>query len=164
MALYIIVVACAVAWLTLLINKKMAFLASDLSNMFEEIKKLLFDIRNGTSTYYDEKRKTDRIPRNVTIKVTYKNSGEFVKTLDLSEGGALIRVAREFRIDEIIDMNVYLPLYAEPISAKGKVLRVSPSEEDKTYFETGVEFINLSLTDKEKLIETLSIIRKKQAL
>jgi hypothetical protein len=163
MDISMILTICAVIWLTVLINRKMSILSSDLLNRCEDMKKLLLDLRNGTNTYFEEKRKAERIRRNVTIKVSGKDFNEFVKTVDLSEGGALIQMCRELHSGESIDMSVYLPLYVEPLNVKGRILRVSSSEEDRAYFETGVEFIDLPLADKDKLIETLSIIRKHTA-
>ena len=162
MILYIVTVIFVLTWVTILINKRIAALDSDFSDKFDELKKLLFDLRDGTNTFYEEKRKSERVRDNVTMKIVSGGLAEFVKALDLSEGGALIRTSKKLKENDVIDLNIYLKLYAEPISAKASVARVLPSEDDISSFDIGLKFLDMSSIAKERLIETLNVINRKR--
>ncbi len=109
----------------------------------------------------DERRRSPRAPFPCKIVV-----GSPIRLLvshveNISEGG--IRVLLEEKLSNFV--NVGLELFVEkekPIKCKGKVMwvqeRINPIQQTPVIFDTGIQFINLSVEDKQylkKLIDTV---------
>jgi hypothetical protein len=161
--IYITCLIFSITFLFLIIIKiyrELFLLITNTLKTCEDLKKLIFDLRDGTKTYYEEKRTAERIKECVTIKIIFENSSEFVKTLDLSKTGARFRTSRKLPLDGLIDVNVYLSLFPQPISVRARVARVDRPAEDPAIFDIGIEFLSVNEHDKEKLTETLRLLDK----
>ena len=145
-------------WKTKRMHREFSSTTADILKKCEDLKKLLLDLRDGTKTYYEEKRKTERIKNCITIKIVSKDSIEFVKTLDLSRTGAHFRTKRKLTPGGLIDIIIYLSLFPQPIKIKARIARVCRTQEDTTLFDAGIEFLNMTEPDKEKLADTLRLL------
>jgi hypothetical protein len=153
-----------IIWLIVVGYNHIYNLLSVLVNRSENIELLLLDIRDGTKHFFREKRRSFRIKTDIVARLTGKNSsGDFVKIADIGHDGALIVASGDFPSKEKIELDIYLPLFTEPIHVKAKVVRTHISKEladmSKTY-TVGVEFAEISVLDKEKLVETVNILKK----
>jgi hypothetical protein len=129
--------------------------------MCDDIKRLLLDLRNGTNTYYDEKRFSNRVKEKMSIRVTIGDFTELADIIDLSLNGCLYRTTKKLNKGEQADLNVYLPLFPEPINARGEVARIQRAAEDDGKFDIAMRFSRMHDPDRRKLVETLDILKKK---
>lgn len=143
-------------------HRDLSLLSLDMLEKHNSLIRLLFDLREGTKTFYEEKRKSDRMKDKITVKIMTGYSSEFAKALDISYGGALLRTHKEVRQGDIIELNIYLPLFPEPISVKAKAMRVQPAAGYAKTVDIGVEYLNLTDIDKGKLLETIDILKKEE--
>jgi len=135
---------------------------------YRDMEKLLFDIRDGTRSFYTEKRRARRVKTDISAKLIEKGAKENIKILNLSHTGALLKTTKKLQLDRVIALNIYLPLFPQPIDVKAKVVRiinpetVSGNAVSKTPFiNAGIEFINMSKIDRERLIETINLLLNK---
>jgi len=149
-------------WTMVKDHEKLFLSSAKTLKICEDLKKILFDLRDGTKTFYEEKRGAQRIKDCVRIKIISKGFNEFVKTLDLSETGACVRTDKKLLPDSVIDLSIYLSLFPQPINIQGRVARVYESEKDMNVFDVGIEFLSVSDLDKEKLKETVKVLGKDQ--
>ncbi len=122
----------------------------------------MLDIRNGTKTFFKEKRRALRVGNSVSAKLADNEKAEFIKVLNISETGALLRSKEKFSQGEVLDFKLYLPLFTYPIDVVTKVARAAPSsDKDKAgYFDIGITFLKITSSDKEKLLETVDVLKK----
>ncbi|MBN1353217.1 MAG: PilZ domain-containing protein [Candidatus Omnitrophica bacterium] len=146
--------------LTMRISKKLFLFTADMLRKYENVERLLLDLRDNTRTFYKEKRKSSRILNNITVKITDENSSQgFATILNGGETGALLRTSHKFKLGELATLSIYLPLFPQPITIKVKIARVAPSSEKASGdFDVGVEFLKIERPDKEKLLETLRLL------
>ena len=89
-------------------------------------------------------------------KIIGKDSSKFAKALNLSYGGALLRTTANLQRGQTIGLNIHLPLFPQPVSVKARVIWVQSVFDESKTFDIGLEYLNISHSDKEKLTETLS--------
>jgi Tfp pilus assembly protein PilZ len=125
---------------------------------------LLLDLRNGTKQYYHEKRKFVRVKKDLTAQLIGKDIREFIKTIDISFNGALLKSTHKFEVGDTIDINLYLPIYAEPVNIKVRVLRVTSVEveNDVQLYNVGVKYLDMPEENRKKLVEAIELLIKKQ--
>jgi len=131
-----------------------------LFDKLDNLERLLLDVRDGTKKFYRERRRFPRQKFDISAKIFGRGSGELIKVPEISQAGALLRSNCSFTLGDVIELNMYLPLFAEPINIKARVVRVTAVEGKASIFNVGVEFVNMSQIDKEKLIETINILNK----
>lgn len=160
---YILVALAFLSWLIFKVYKQVFLLSSDIANTCADLEKLLLDLRDGTKTFYREKRKFVRAKDGILAKIAGQVSDELIKVLDISYEGALLRTTQQLKSQDTIDLNIYLPIFPQPIEVKAKVIRVIPAkiESQPPSFDVGVKFLNISPPDKEKLIETVDLFIKR---
>jgi len=142
------------------IFRKFFLKISDLSEKYNNLERLLVDIRDNTKRFYSEKRKHPRVSGGITAKIV--GDSNVFDVIDISYEGALLRTQRKFRMGEEMDLHVYLPLFPRPIDCKAKVMRVLNAETDEEgFFDIGLEFLSISPADRDKLKESIRILLKK---
>lgn len=158
---YSIFVVVSLFWSIAIAYKK---ISSEAFSKYDNLETLLLDIRDGTRYFYREKRKTFRVATDIIAKFADKaGSGEFIKIADISYEGALLKTTHEVKAGDALELNIYLPLFSQPIYVKAKVMRVKPTKETKggaAIFEVGVEYADMFGPDREKLIETVNILHR----
>jgi len=139
-----------------------AHLNKKVLEQYDNLEKLLIDLRDGTQKFHKEKRRFDRKDCVMMAKLPNDQDAELVKVIDISYTGALLRTAKTFTVGDNISISLYLPIFAQPIEVAGFVARVDSGIDDtrKPCFDIGVEFHNISPKDKEKLIEAVDLINK----
>ena len=161
---YTLVVVVALFWMIAIAHKSFTGISSDNLAKYDNLETLLLDIRDGTRYFYREKRKSFRVATDIIAKFANKVSGdEFIKIGDISYEGALLKTTQQVKPGDILELNIYLPLFSQPIYVKAKVMRMHPTKETKggaTIFEVGVEYEDMFGPDREKLIETVNILHK----
>lgn len=129
------------------------------------IERLLFDIRDGGKSVFEEKRHTDRIYGEMGARMITKDYEENCDVLNASHTGALLRCSRDLQQNMIVGLKIYLPIFPQPIDVNARVVRSVINEEPHKppTFDIAVEFTTVSNIDREKLVETIDMILEKQA-
>jgi len=129
---------------------------------FNNLERVLLDIRDGTKNFYREKRNYPRVQGHISAKL--KGSDEILQVDNISYAGAMLQIDQEFKKGDVINLEIFLPIFPQPITAKSQVVNVSAVTEDaakgRPKFKVGVEFIGMSSSDKDKLAETVAILNK----
>jgi hypothetical protein len=162
--LYTIFIMTALFWTIAIAYKAYAATASEIIQKYDNIERLLLDLRDGTKYFFKEKRRSFRIKTDLLARFADKSTGDdFVKISDISHEGAQLRTVRVLKAGETLRLNIYLPFFSQPINAKVRVMRARHTAELKgtsAIFDTGVEYIELSDQDREKLVETINILSR----
>jgi len=137
-------------------------LSQKILRKYENLEQLLFDIRDGTKKFHNEKRKFNRKNCVMRAKIPDTSKDEFMKVLDISYTGALLRTTHNFQHGNEINLNLYLPIFAQPINIMAKVVRVDPGrDEDRSEcFDIGIEYLDMAPIDKEKLVEAVNLLNQ----
>lgn len=146
-----------------LIYRRTFRIIAEISQKYESIEKLLLDIRDDTRNFYKEKRRFSRVRDGIGAKIVNREgSSELFKVLDISYEGAHLRTAQPLKPQETIELDIYLPLFPQPINVKAKVVRVFPAKlpGQPEIFDAGVQFLQISRLDKERLTETVDVLEK----
>ncbi|MFH1753643.1 MAG: PilZ domain-containing protein [Candidatus Omnitrophota bacterium] len=159
-ALGLIFLAALLLWITVRAYKRLLFSTTETLKRCEDLKKLLYDVRDGAHKFNENRRIATRIIEQVTVKLVSADFTQFVRTLDLSETGARFRIEKELFLDSQVSLNIYLSLFPKPIDVKGRIARVEKVSEGPDIFDTGVEFVNMSGEDKERLKETIKLSKE----
>ncbi|NQU95325.1 MAG: PilZ domain-containing protein [Candidatus Omnitrophica bacterium] len=147
------------------VSKKLFLLISNILHKHGGMEKLLLDLRDGTKTFYKEKRKYHRIKTKgqVLTRIIQKEKDKLIEVLDLSYGGALLGARQtSFQNGETVDLSMHLPLFPQPIDVKGRVVRIErasgrdPKTSDAK--NVGIEYLDMPRSDREKLIETINTL------
>lgn len=147
---------------------KISSIISNILNEHRTIEKLLCDIRDGTRSCYAERRRLSRTSvayGKITAAVVAENRYREVGVLNLSCGNALIRATEYFVVGQIVDMDLRLPLFPQPIRTSARVIRSEPVHNicgRGPLFDVGLEFLGLTNMDNERLIETIRFLLKEK--
>ncbi|MFC1516810.1 TIGR02266 family protein [Thermodesulfobacteriota bacterium] len=123
------------------------------------LKSLVLKLLKGNEKALQPKlhRKAPRIPK--VLNLTYKSREGFIKALssDLSSGGIFIKTLKPFPVGEQFVLNLTLPDTSELLKIRCKVSWNQTDKEDlaKHPQGMGVEFIELSPADRQRLKEEL---------
>lgn len=149
----------AVGGITLLIYKRTSRIIAEISQKYENLEKLLLDIREGTRDFYKEKRRFLRVRNGISARI---GGSELFEVIDISYKGALLRTTQHLKPQDKIELNIYLPIFPQPINVQARVIRVSSAriEGQPETFIAGVEFLEMNRLDKEKLTETVGVLEK----
>src|ERR1700722_12569556 len=96
-----------------------------------------------------ERRRFRRIPLGVRVRLTFANSQVDGETVDLSLNGALVRAPRTFPVGATLQVELYLPSAARPITGVGSVQRVITGN------QMGIQMDGFSLEDSGRLQDYL---------
>ena len=70
----------------------------------------------------------------------------------ISLGGMLVEADSSFEIEQKYPMAVFLPNQADPVTFRGRIASRIPVKDEKSgHFDIGVEFHNLTESDKLRL-------------
>ncbi|MBN1353554.1 MAG: PilZ domain-containing protein [Candidatus Omnitrophica bacterium] len=141
-----------------------SLLTSEIKLKFDSLEQLLFDIRDGAKTFYREKRKHSRTDTggDISAKILNKDTRDFATVLNISPEGALLRTKKdEFSRGEVLDLNMYVPFFAQPIDFSGRVVRVTsgPNKAENSS-DLGIEYLGMTRIDREKLLDTIRMLKK----
>ena len=137
---------------------KLISFSSEISQKYDNLEKLLFDIRDGTNAFHKERRKGIRLEDEIYAKISGKE--ENCKVINIGEGGILLRTSAELEIGASADLKIFIPIFPQPIDIKTKVVRVnSVSGTNTMSFDVGMEFLGLNQNDKKKIAEWLGIVK-----
>jgi len=127
---------------------------------FNNLENLLLDIRDNTKTFYREKRKFPRLKNSLVARIS--GESELIKVLDIGYGGARLKTTKSLRPKDELGLSIYLPAFPQPIVMKARVIWVSmvKTEGQPEVFDVGVEYLETSRFDREKLIETINLLEK----
>jgi len=59
-----------------------------------------------------------------------------------------------------LQMDIYLPLFPQPIDISGKIVRIKRSSGDRLTVDTGLEYLGMTPSDRIKLSETMRSLYK----
>jgi hypothetical protein len=96
----------------------------------------------------------------VVAKIIRNGIPEYIKIVNISAGGALLRTASDFNIGELVDMSVYFTSSYRPVDIRARVVRTEEIHEIynmNAAFDIGIEFLYVFRDDGRKLVR---IIRK----
>lgn len=159
--LYLVLILSALAILCILAVRTHIALRSfarDFSSKYNDLKRLLFDLRDGTKTFYEERRTSQRIKEGISIRIGGEYAKNRVEAVDISENGASFRLDRGLSLKEIVELTIQVPLFVEPLYIKARVVRSKPVKDNGALFDTGVEFLTMSDPDRQRLLETMNIL------
>jgi hypothetical protein len=159
---YTFVILSALFWYMASIHRKVSQLSLEIAEKYTDTERLLVDVRDGTKRFYKEKRKSERVkaPSALNARVADKDIDKLLKVLDLSPEGALLRASRNFfKQGETVYLNMNLPYFVQPIDVKAKIVRIDTLSKGKDpACEVGIEYLNMTRSDRDKLKETLDIL------
>lgn len=97
-----------------------------------------------------DKRKEERVKKQIKSEVTSEDLISYSSTVDLSKGGIFISTPEPLKSGSEVTLSINSP-EGESIEVKGLVrwLREDEVAEGKTGM--GIEFLNISETDKKKI-------------
>lgn len=127
------------------------------------LEKLFGNIRKDVKKGGIEKRRFFRAKasRFIIARAKKDYANNFMKVLGISFGGALLESTLQFKKEEKIDLVLHLPSYSHPIDVKARVarsVRTSSTKGPFTRFRIGVEFLEISIADKKKLLDALNTL------
>jgi Tfp pilus assembly protein PilZ len=141
--------------------RNMTEILSNLTRKIKEQEILLLDVRDGTNKFYKEKREFPRVKGGVTAQIVGSDNRETAKVIDISYVGALLQTNHKFEQGEVVELNIHLTLFAEPIYVKSQVLRINLIDKEKNIFSVAIKFLDISGNDRQKLEETIEIINRR---
>jgi c-di-GMP-binding flagellar brake protein YcgR len=105
------------------------------------------------------KRKFPRLSINVEVKYRILSTPSPIaprtRTRNISEGGLCIMILEKVTIGTLLNLKIVLPDTDQPIIATGKVLWIDEftiySTEAYTFYECGVEYVNIVPQDQENI-------------
>lgn len=161
-AVYVIAAAVTVFWLMAIMYRNISSVANNMITKQDDSEKLLLDLRDGTRHFYKERRRSLRVKTDITAQLISKSVCDFIKTIDLSYDGAQLRTTHKFQIGDTIGLNLYLPLFPQPVNLRVKVVRVLPEggDERSGIYNIGVKYLDMPKPDRDKLVETLDVLNK----
>ena len=154
------------AWFAIKVCLKIQSVIKNFVSENYNIQRLLCDIRDGTKSFYIERRKFFRVRVKDEAITAILRSGPSIrpmKILNISYGNALLRTNHHFQPGQIVDLDIRLALFPQPIKSSARIIRTTPIPNAygiDPIFDVGVEFLNMSAIDNDKLIETVSILLK----
>lgn len=106
----------------------------------------------------ESKRKHQR--RAVSVDVTAAQTGEVTgelvfESVDVSMGGAFLRSDLLLELGDQLEMAIPLPHDPEPIRALGRIVWVTRDPDVKGNAGMGIEFVDISETDRARLAKFL---------
>ncbi|MBN3040240.1 MAG: PilZ domain-containing protein [Candidatus Omnitrophica bacterium] len=82
-------------------------------------------------------------------------------TEDISEGGVKVTIKEELKVSTETELEIYIQ--QEPINCRGKVIWVKQRDskfvEDEVFFDTGIEFKNITDSEIESIKHHLKALR-----
>jgi hypothetical protein len=73
------------------------------------------------------------------------------QVVNLSQGGALVRVGKQFPIDSRHELRIEIPTYREIVETVGEVRWCAQSAKNASDYYVGIQFVDLPPEDQRKL-------------
>ena len=105
-----------------------------------------------------ERRRFRRVKNGakVIFKVLEKKGEEDIEVMDIGTGGICIPLPKKLKQHELLELGLILPHQDRPFYVFARVAWQSKfpkkSEDNDTYFETGVEFLRMDFEERKKLV------------
>ena len=105
---------------------------------------------------FEEKRDFRRIKITCKISVVFngKQSVFNSHTEDISAGGMMVIIDKEIAPSTVVDLELLLWYGDGPIKCKGKIVwvnEITPKGTEPRLFNTGIQFIEISNSDRENI-------------
>jgi hypothetical protein len=71
--------------------------------------------------------------------------------VNISQGGAMVRVSKEFPVDSVHELRIEIPKYQEVVETVGEIRWCAQSARNASDFFVGIRFIDLPTADQQKL-------------
>ena len=161
--IYVLIIGAAIAisWAVSRLNRNILTKHSEALARINDLEEVLLDIRDGTKLFFREKRSCPRINEHIVAKLKSSSGEELLEVSNISCDGALLKVVPEFKKGDMLELEIFLPLYPQPIAVRTEVVNViaiKAAAKDKPKFEVGVKFVEISAPNKERLLETINVI------
>ena len=159
---YLIVIVVSLMWFLSAGSKQLSGLGAKIADNVEGSQQLLLDLRDGTKRFYKDRRRSLRVRTDITAQLAYDDVHDYIKTIDLSYGGALLKTSRRLKVGDIVELDLFLPLFPQPVHIRVLVVRVCPDETggQAGIFQVGVKYLEMPKDVRRKLIETLDALAK----
>ena len=155
---YVSLLLLSIWWLIFKIHGVFSETRLIIADRCNNLENVLLDLRDGTKIFYKERRKFPRVNGDIVARIPGEE--DLIRVLDISFGGARLRTSRRFKLKDLLEFNIYLPIFPQPIKVRAKVAWTSivgAQGKDEDY-EVGIEFLDMTGFDKERLIETLNVL------
>jgi hypothetical protein len=73
------------------------------------------------------------------------------QVVNLSQGGALVRVGKEFPVESRHELRIELPTYREIVETLGEIRWCAQSAKNASDYYVGIQFVDLPAEDRQKL-------------
>jgi len=105
-----------------------------------------------------ERRRYPRLNLNIQVEYSVIRGDEAAKTQskNISAGGICLILYEDIQPDSILELKFYLPRDADPIKAIGRVVwrsEIVVADDKRTRFDAGIEFLEISDTDRTKITQ-----------
>jgi len=133
-------------------------------NQRKTIGSFIHGIQHHLQGGHVEKRRHVRakVKGYIIAKIKGDFANNIMRILCISYGGALLESLVALQEGQIMDLNIYLPLFTQPIMVKTRVARVVPAttflDTPSPCFHIGVEFLELNSDSKAKLIQVVDAL------
>jgi len=71
--------------------------------------------------------------------------------VNISQGGAMVRVGKQFLVDSLHELRIEIPKYQEVLETVGEVRWCAQSAKNASDFYVGIRFVDLPAADQEKI-------------
>jgi hypothetical protein len=114
-------------------------------------------------TFYTERRRFPRVEPEEDVTATLNSStiNTPMRVRNISCGGALLQTCLILEAGETVDLDIRLPFFVQPISVRVRVVWTRMMHEltqVTSERSAGVEFLEMSRGDRQKLHESLNIL------
>jgi Tfp pilus assembly protein PilZ len=113
---------------------------------------------------HDERRRFIRHPICYPLEFEYApaKTKERTSTINVSKGGLLFITKHNLKLGKVIILK--MPLKDKVFRIKGKVVHITPDEDNPKLYNAGIAFYSFSDAFKVKLIEQIYLIDEYRAL
>ena len=115
----------------------------------------------------DDQRDHARLAKQYIVRIKPKNDNSpkwgFPTMKDISENGCYFYTSTPYKVGEILDIDIQIPIMQEPVALTGEVKRIDQYDDIKAAkYGIAFRFINMEELSRQKLIETIKFSLKKQ--
>ncbi len=108
-----------------------------------------------------ERRKFTRIKREIIVRYKILSTPEKqldAKTKNISGGGVCLITREKMKLETVVAMEIKFPKMNKPILTTAQVIwrsesKLGPSPAGHTRFDNGIEFMQISETDRQQIIK-----------
>ena len=95
------------------------------------------------------RRAHKRYKKPIFFRITTPKPEE-LESVDISLGGVLFESRKFYSVNQVLPIEVIIP-NKKPVSCEARIAWVYPGIKNEPLYKTGLQFLNLSASDREKL-------------